>query len=1690
MFQWFAQAAVCYVHLADVSTRDELVRSRWFTRSWTLQELVAPKDVRFFSSDWEYLGDKLTLHEEVFAAARIDVLTPLRNVPIWERFSWSLNRLCTRSEDEVYSLLGLLEVDMVVLYGEGSYCAHERLFERVQETHGEIIGTTVQFTWYAHNLADSSTAQHDIQKTSDIFELLQSLYNQGRGLSKLDNASPFPGTCTWLLSNKAFRAWIEMESSRLLWIKGKPGSGKSTLMRFAAENLPSDSQVVQWSFSMHGHELQRSASGLYRVLLFELLRVPGALPGNVLQHILGIYTDRKHINSTWTDAVLETALRMACEALKRPVRCFVDALDECHNKQIMDMIHFFEDIRFSNLYICFSSRYYPLIHIRQSVEIHLEQEVQHSKDIETYIRRRLARHWPNTTGYGLDARISTKAGGFFLWAVLLVRVIDRELSKSSMRTSERLLDFVPGRLCDFYDSFITVPDSDSFRLCIMWLLFSTRPLSSVEIFYGIQTKLALGAVHLTLQSDVPAQFLADFLVKQSKGLAEINIDAALNARAQFIHESVRNYFLRHGGLKRLMLGQADTHLESVAHDILKGICHDYVHQLPTAHAQKQTFLSWRAVKELVQCGVDVDEGLEPPLIILAGTDNADVPTFELLLSRGANVDAQTSTGESALHRAVSKPQHLDIVHALLACGADVNLSDRTGKTSLMVASESGCLAISQELLKHGAYVNSVDLDGSTPLLYATMKDHEDIIQLLLDAGADPNAINKYGQSALLVASLNGYRSVSRLQVRAGEQPKVESNSSSMKYYEKSQSILPDSWSVTTDSTAVTLDDYLRLRGSMTFALTMYSELPVDELDEDDMDCTKSHDPIRGALVMFAFSMQQRATSQAQRYASRLVRQQSGTIVENFLNKILRAPALACGDEPRPDAAITSSHDAVQEWLKDEHIEGDPPPDLPPDSSEAIPEQEDMMVTARNFLVDNEVFRWLLARTRLFMTKSPGHNMQKISRTLYRATAEQHRMSTDITTVDFIIDWNPSHYLHKNYQTLPDIGDVIVLTSDDRQTQATTISEYMSTTWPCSGRQMLQYIGLVISAMAGPATPGSGVTKSFEWLKYKASIQISIEIDVRITIRAPAFLVVEVGEQLAWLGSSCREASHPDTQSCCSPKISVSRPAFVTGHCEVQIRFPESAQTLDTDQDAQCWRSLFRNVCIGDGFPISLRREGERGLEIPFRMMAQLGGADRIADYAGQRLLKGFETLFVPVCKTATSIVWHLLTEVQGKRVSLNAFIDRQVLAEPSVDLACIWRARHFLGWVSKATQHAGTRNAHYKGNSAVFVHAAKPGLVLEKASISLSHILGGAVTAAQGQVHQGIRTSDSNLSYSERVDRMRDMHILLYDDPKQRGWLLDGASAVLHLLRFHLDRDPSVREAKLIDMKQFPYAPDQIGCDAAIATLKADQTRKTELIREVVKESEVTETIIQDGKTTTKTTISEKTVSRTIADKVMELWACLEDMYDAASMARRRPGLNTNDLLDHLEGWRFEDVASMKMRIEPKFSKIDAKASGWHRLAQNVNAVVLLGGDFGLMIRPTDQCCAKWKQLPPQQYCLAVPVQLLKRIYETNGDKGGFTLAKDVCWTPIEHTFRCSCAERQRRPGQKCDPRQILSRSTILMANKAKITPLQLFSNEEYAQGAIMFGHRKLQKDEQPALASSFKKSSPFRRLFTRRTQG
>jgi hypothetical protein len=352
MFRWYKNAKRCYVYLSDVSgdvcqgNGDPhhrlglaIKESRWFTRGWTLQELLAPNSVEFFSKEGRRLGDKQSLVQTLHGITGIAVAalggTSIDSFTVDERMSWAEGRDTTRGEDAAYSLLGIFDIQMPVLYGEGRQKATDRLRKEIKEH-------------YSVNLAIAEGAAYNSH-------------------SEEHNARCLPNTRTELLHQ--ITQWADDDCGKpIFWLSGMAGTGKSTIARTIAKSFASHGQLGASFFFKKGEGERGNASRFFTTVATDLVKhEPGMLPGirKALDEDSAI--SQRALKDQFEKLILQPLQgikQIRSRALARVV--VIDALDECEREAdilaILQLLARTKDIRPVPLRIVVTSR--PELHIR------------------------------------------------------------------------------------------------------------------------------------------------------------------------------------------------------------------------------------------------------------------------------------------------------------------------------------------------------------------------------------------------------------------------------------------------------------------------------------------------------------------------------------------------------------------------------------------------------------------------------------------------------------------------------------------------------------------------------------------------------------------------------------------------------------------------------------------------------------------------------------------------------------------------------------------------------------------------------------------------------------------------------------------------------------------------------------------------------------------------------------------------------------------------------------------------------------------------------------------------------------------------------------------------------------------------------------------------------------------------------
>ncbi|KAF5583056.1 ankyrin 3 [Fusarium subglutinans] len=391
-------------------------------------------------------------------------------------------------------------------------------------------------------------------------------------------------TCKWIINRAEYVDWLNPdkidEHHGFLWIKGKPGAGKSTLMKFILSNARrkiKEKIIISFFFNARGEQLEKSTTGMYRSLLLQILQQLPALhsvldPGLVL----GIGE-----NHEWSVEALRALFEQAVEGLgNSPVVVFIDALDECDESEIRSMVSSFKSL--GNLsategisfQVCLASRHYPHITMPKKIELVLEAQEGHEQDIVSYLDSELE-IGDSKLAQEVRAQIKEKASGVFMWVVLVSGILQQKYDKGHIHTLKQTLREIPGDLHRLFRDILTRDDTnkDELLLCIQWVLFARSPLKPEQLYFAIRSHLEC-ATYKWDRDEIGLDTVGNFILSSSKGLAEVT-RTKKDPTVQFIHESVRDFLLKDDGLRVILLESSVTP-SAESHEQLKKCCLEYM----------------------------------------------------------------------------------------------------------------------------------------------------------------------------------------------------------------------------------------------------------------------------------------------------------------------------------------------------------------------------------------------------------------------------------------------------------------------------------------------------------------------------------------------------------------------------------------------------------------------------------------------------------------------------------------------------------------------------------------------------------------------------------------------------------------------------------------------------------------------------------------------------------------------------------------------------------------------------------------------------------------------------------------------------------------------------------------------------------------------------------------------------------
>ncbi|KAK3343207.1 hypothetical protein B0H65DRAFT_406797, partial [Neurospora tetraspora] len=336
---------------------------------------------------------------------------------------------------------------------------------------------------------------------------------------RIDHAHPTTGD--WLFDTEKFTRWQGdqglQESNGVFWIKGKPGAGKSTLMKHMLLHLEKSGKylIAAHFFNARGGALEKSPLGMLRSLVYQLLQLDGS---EILwRPFCGIYQEKLRLNGSfeWTEYDLKDFLLRhlpSCE-LSKPLLILVDALDECNKEEVRGMVKFLEDLsrvaRHGSaslklrLRIGLSSRHYPEISMHVQIELDLDDCDDHDDDIDRYVRDNLKTH-----DNDIRSDVVERSSSIFMWVVLVVELLNEACGCGQVQLMRRILDDIPTGLEELFERILMKRQPNYRRdgTHLQWVLFCNYDyyglLRARELYFAVMSGVEPGSLGNLLRSGI------------------------------------------------------------------------------------------------------------------------------------------------------------------------------------------------------------------------------------------------------------------------------------------------------------------------------------------------------------------------------------------------------------------------------------------------------------------------------------------------------------------------------------------------------------------------------------------------------------------------------------------------------------------------------------------------------------------------------------------------------------------------------------------------------------------------------------------------------------------------------------------------------------------------------------------------------------------------------------------------------------------------------------------------------------------------------------------------------------------------------------------------------------------------------------------------------------------------------------
>ncbi|KAL6696350.1 hypothetical protein J3F84DRAFT_408181 [Trichoderma pleuroticola] len=819
MFRWYQRASICYAFLSDVPSDDnfrqkgsKFQRSRWFQRGWTLQELLAPKTMRFYGAispsdshsgqaaagthlvqEWRLLGNKGSMSTTIASITGIPGhyllgIAALHTASVAQRMSWAAHRDTKRKEDLAYCLLGIFNITMPMIYGEGGEQAFFRLQEQIMKVTRDdsILAWGLGTSDSSANNTGSTTAGRVVAKAPADFANSGSIIRRDQTLKYTSSVD---------ISGGSIRAHLPLHTTPTGQIVGLLGCGPGNnsqhvvgipLIELSVGSSDEYARPRGYNSSLYPITVAATAPKPIRIKHDSQENVPMDLGGLFFHYQDDDFTDlnlkiidvaprsywdeeRALILSTpITDngAVGQVLVRLRHDTQES--KDFVIVLE--YKKESSDtlveclVLICSRNLLLEELVLYLPSMMQKLDGKRRaknewlSLSIALERVEQQPIFV---IRPELVLDEVFIT---VDATMELEEKKLTRESLQLLEEneeTEREKSKledemnycdANLNEIKKERETILAKLKELEERQQALIEKEKEHAARRTEITNKQDEVETKLsglstqWENIQNRWDMLGQDAKLRILLPGTTVLEWAA--AKGLLEVvkrRLEDGADANA-----------CSRDGVALLFLAAIGGQFEVVKLLIENGARIDaQLDEGFTLLFGAAASGSVELVQQLLDNGADVEGGSAPdgsPLLAAAAAGFVDV--VRLLLDRGAQIEARTTEDLTALLIA-SERGHTEVVRVLVERGANIEIQYEENKTPLMAASERGHTEVVQLLLDGGADMEAKGKKGVTALVAAISEVREDVVQLLLDRGAQVDFRDEDGRTLLMAASAGG-----------------------------------------------------------------------------------------------------------------------------------------------------------------------------------------------------------------------------------------------------------------------------------------------------------------------------------------------------------------------------------------------------------------------------------------------------------------------------------------------------------------------------------------------------------------------------------------------------------------------------------------------------------------------------------------------------------------------------------------------------------------------------------------------------------------------------------------------------------------------------------------------------------------------------------------------------------------------